>query len=764
MRNTDRRVSKLAQERLADLQNQQKMHLNVQACLVHGQQLLQRPFLMPNQVSLWDKKRQSLEDYGSSLQHIKLELEQRLQDQVNLQRQVMRISQDLRLMVESSLSVDKLNEQLAQYVQQYQEIQANALAASLPKNLLSQLMSDLDETKFRLQQIFDVNHFIANRSAALLAWEEEANLNVAKIKSEWRQFVGASLTYSEAQRQKVEQQEQQLTSLLSRANPASQDLYESKQPASDTSGKNKPAEIDVNAVLHSLEQALESGSLQQALDFDKTLRQADVPIRGDSAPRLLALRNELNRLLDWAKWGGNVSREELIKVADGLTQGELSPADIAKQVGGLRSRWKELDRTSGVAAQSLWQRFDEACGRAYNIADDFFKQQAQLRFENLQLAQTLLVDIDHAINAMPGQSFDWNAQLALINKVKLEWRKIGVIDRKIKARLETEFEQKLATLNEPLQVARAAAIQSRRQLISSVTALNALERDAIDKVKQAQQSWQHAALGSLIGRKDDQDLWRQFRAACDAVFSQRKANAGQQKQQRQQAIVAKEEFCDRLETLINKSSAEIASVLRSAKQTWRDLSAQHRGMDARFDAAIQALEIKVAESLAFERRADLVNLRAKIKLCQQIESASQRGQASGDEQSAARTNLWQKEWDNLARPNSVLIPSALNKLLSQRFNDAVHNRSRLDTKTLAENLVQFEERLLRVELLRNMPSPVELSQRRLQLQIRDLQFSLKNRDMSENYLSNFVVLCTLPVTLDAGLESRFQSILDDSVR
>ena len=764
MRNTDRRVSKLAQERLANLQNQQKNHQDVQACLAHGQELMQRPFLMANQFSVWDKERQNLHEYDSTLQHLKLELEQRLLAQADLQRQVMHIAQELGSMVESSLPVDQLNEQLNSYVRQCQEIQANALAASLPKNLLSQLTLDLVDTQARLQQLAEANRFIAKRSAALQAWEKETHLDLAQVKNEWKQFIGSGLKWCEAQRQQIEQQEQQLTTLLSRATHADQDLHGRKQTASDSAEKNKPAETDVVGLLNSLEQALEAGSLQQALDFDKTLRQFDVHVRGDTAQRLQALRSELNRLLDWAKWGGNVSREELIKVADGLVRGELAPADIAKQVGGLRSRWKELDRTSGAAAQSLWQRFDEACGRAYNIADNYFKQQAQLRFDNLQLAQSQLAEIDQAINAMPDQLFDWKVRDALINKIKLDWRKLGPVDRKLKARLETEFEQKLARLSEPVLAAREAAIQIRLQLIRSVTELKPMERDAVDKVKQAQKNWQQVALSSPIGRKEEQDLWQQFRAACDGVFSQRKANVDEQKQQRQELIAAKEAFCERLESLPDKSSSEIASVLRSAQQQWRELSAQHRGMDARFDTAIQRLEIKLAESQAVARRADLFNLRAKIRLCQQIESADQDGQVLSDAQIAERNAQWQGEWDKLAQPNSVLITPALNKLLLQRFNEAVKNRYLPDQKTAAENLAQFEERLLRVELLRNLPSPVELSQQRLQLQIRDLQSSLKNRDKSENYLSNLVSLCTLPVLLSAGLESRFQHVLEDSLK
>jgi len=80
-----------------------------------------------------------------------------------------------------------------------------------------------------------------------------------------------------------------------------------------------------------------------------------------------------------------------------------------------------------------------------------------------------------------------------------------------------------------------------------------------------------------------------------------------------------------------------------------------------------------------------------------------------------------------------------------------------------ENLAQFEERLLRLELMRGLSSPVELSQQRMQLQVKDLQSALRHRDAAENYLSNLWALCTLPVVLTAQHEQRFQLILDDSI-
>ncbi|PRC92065.1 DUF349 domain-containing protein [Solimicrobium silvestre] len=770
MRNTDRRVSKLAQEKLAALQNQQKMTSAVQACLAQGQQLLENTQLMVNQVALWDKERLALGEHGLSLLPIKVTLDERLQAQLELQRQTLQTSSSLRALVETALPLEQLQAQLAECLQQWQAIEVSPLLASLPKNQFNQLNDDVALAQSHVQQLTQLTQLIAARHEALQVWQTAEQLALENVQKEWKKLALTGAALSDEQQEVVHQQEQQLKLIFARIAPtasASVHKTHTKKIAIEAGENQAVPAIDIKSVLVALEQALEEGSLQQALDLDKTLRQEVLPARGELAQRLQVLRAELNRLLDWAKWGGNVSREELIKVADGLVAEDvaLTAPEIAKQVGGLRARWKELDRTSGTAAKSVWERFDEACGRAYQIADAHFKQQAQLRLDNLTLAQAQLAAIDVVIADLQNQLPDWKTQLAYIQKVKLEWRKTGSIDRKLKARLESEFEQKIQTLSQPLMVAREAAIGVRQQLIQSVIDIAATDREAADKVQLAQQRWQQEALNLPLERKDEQDLWRQFRAACDAVFAQRKANADEQKQRRNLGVVAKQACCEAVEQSLEASlsSAEIMAVLRKAKQEWRDLSVQHRqaGLDARFETALNALETRHSELLLKDKQAELVHLYAKIKLCQQVEAANNAATKLVEPEITEQSAAWQAEWKLLTTSKA---PAELNKLLTQRFNTAlavIKNQQVADAAQVAANLAQFEERLLRVEILRGLPSPAELTQQRLQLQVRDLQSAMKNRDATDAYLSNLYVLCALPVSLKAPHEQRFQLVLTD---
>ncbi len=736
MRHVDRRVSKYAQEKLAEFDYQQKMQLAVEACFRHGQQLLQLPHLLTNQVSSWDKERLSLGHSGAALLAIKAELEHRLHRQLELQRQVMQVISTLLSLTESTDPVQDMQRLLADCEQQVNELHADRLIESVPRNLLLQLDDSLVQAQ-------------AQRSA----WS---------VQEQPPYLPGADLMPPAAATAPVSELEPEPA-------PEPGPGSEPEPEPESAPGSSNPARlvpVDMQALVNELDAALENGNLHQALDIDKALRQTGVRMSGALATHLQTLRVELSRLLDWAKWGGNVSREEMINVAAGLLQAGLAPPEMAKQVGGLRARWKELDRTSGAAPRAQWERFDGACGRAYQVADAYFRQQSQNRADNFQLASALLAGLDSFIAGAEGQTPDWKAYQTRIDRVKTEWRAIGTIDRKLKTRLDAEFSQKIAQLNEPLRALRAQSMEQRRRLIQRVGLIKPADRHAIDQLKQIQQQWKQAAATLSLERREEQALWLEFRTACDAIFAVRQSHADQQKRQKLENQSAKVACCESIENGRFSSSTELLAVIRQAKQTWRNLAGQERqqGLEARFSAALAILEKQFNALLDAEKQHDVTNFRARIRLCQRIESACCATTWVDETDTGRQADFWQQEWNDLIGVKSAWLNGDLARQLAQRFDAALasfKSRRGPDTNAAASNMALLEEKLLRVELLRGLPSPVELAPQRLQLQVRDLQSVMKHRDVREHYLGHFQTLCALPVSLTAPLDERFQRILDD---
>jgi hypothetical protein len=165
-------------------------------------------------------------------------------------------------------------------------------------------------------------------------------------------------------------------------------------------------------MLQQAEQALAEGQLGalqqqlQAIDVLVGPNRATVwpdALRG----RLAALRAEGARLKGWQQWGGARAREDLVTEAEALarhtqaatdseavSKPKLNLTDHAQAIQALRQRWKELDRLSAAAPQTLWQRFDAALQTAHAPVA---AQQAALqaaREENLAAREALLAGLD----------------------------------------------------------------------------------------------------------------------------------------------------------------------------------------------------------------------------------------------------------------------------------------------------------------------------------------------------------------------------------
>jgi hypothetical protein len=321
MRNTDRRVAKLMQGRLDAIRYQQAEHQKAQACLELAQRLLQDEKLTPNQVAELDRQWKIVAEVPSlaaPFEAARAALAARLEAQVNLQRTIIDAMAAVR-----QLPAAPSREEAGQALERYTAAQAGYQQApehsALPRHLLSDYAQALEQARVAL--------------AAPVKPAVEAEPALVAVAPPASAAEPADTPPAARAQQR----------------PA-------KQPA-------VPKETDKKFLetLDAMEAALAQGLLHAAADHDKWLKEHKTRLTPAQTDRLNHVRAELKRLGDWARWGGNVSREELVKAVEELPAQGLAMSELAKKVGSMRERWKSLDAVSGHAPKSLWERFDTAC-------------------------------------------------------------------------------------------------------------------------------------------------------------------------------------------------------------------------------------------------------------------------------------------------------------------------------------------------------------------------------------------------------------------
>ena len=764
VRNTDRRVAKLMQGRLDLLRHANAELARAQACLDGARRLLADDKLSPNQVGELDRQWRTIAvapELAERFDAVRAALALRLEEQVRLQRAMIDALGQLRALASTAQPAEAMRLDLARLAEQHAGHRASPELASLPKNLLAEFELAYAAADGALAQLAQHQAAYAARQAALAEWQgaEPAGLQADSLKRAWNALprLPESELAAELQRQ--------FDTLLAGVTPApvEKPVREARaERGAAVKAVERPAEPQFTEALDGMEAALQQGLLQVASEHDKTLRETKgVRLTPAQAERLNAVRAEFKRLADWARWGGNVSREELVKAAEEMPAQALGMTELAKKVGSLRERWKSLDTLSGSAPKSLWERFDAACGVAYAPAAAHFKQLGEERHANADKARELIAEA----GALAAATVDWKLVAAALQRLRQAWTRLGPIDRKDKKRLDGEFGEALAALAAPLERERQLEGARREQLIAEVGALKPNERNTVDMLRALQDKWQELAKALPLERRVEQALWQRFRAACDQVFAQRKESAQAADGERRAHLEAGEALCAGLEQAEiaddsdKRQAAAIATLLREARQAWSALGpvprASEQQLEQRFQSALAGLQARADAIAQRAGTAQASALRDKLRLCQALENTLLQDDAGTG--AGAEAVDWSARWSALPP-----LDTQFEKALAARFQAA---RQALDgarasyAVTLEHNRARLRDEVLRLEIVAGVDSGAEFARERLKLQVEVLQSSLKSGQKPVSHAAQLLALAAMPALADERTTGRIEVLL-----
>ena len=749
IRNTDRRVAKLMQSRLDAMRHHQAELERARASIEQANTLAADDKLSPNQVAELDRRWSviSAPELTPEFDQVRARLGQRLEAQVALQRAMIDRLNALRQLGASGLPAPELGTQLAQLAQAQAEALAAPEHASLPRSLVNEFEIEHARVKTSLGAIEKGQSALAAREAALTEWEAapRESLDAERVRRAWQQFAALPANAPASLQERFD-------AILAALPQPVQKVKELRPPP-----KVAGASAEFLATLAALEAALQHGSLAAAADCDKLLKDSKgVRLTPPQAERLAHARAEFKRLSDWARWGGNVSREELIKAVEQLPAQSHAMGELAKKVGSMRERWKALDALSGAAPKTLWERFDTACTVAYAPAAAHFKQLAGERHANADKAQALVAEaVAEAARLADAGSADWKHVAGTVQRLRLAWSHLGAIDRKEKKRLDLAFADALNVLQGPLEERRKMEAAGREELIEQARAINPHDRHAFDALRALQERWQEHAKALPLERKTEQALWQRFRAACDAVFASRKESAHAADAERRAHQEAKEAVSARLEAAAAGIEPGAAGkLLREAAADWHAIGPVPRANEARIEKRYHAAVAAIQHHADIARRnaglAQANALREKLRLCQALESTL----AEGKEIAPAQ---WTTRRDSMP-PLGADYEKALDARLRAALDAAASDSREQYVRVLEQNREQLLHEILRLEIATGVDSGPEFARERLKLQVEVLQSSLKSGQKPVTQSAQFLQLCAMPAMADARTSSRIEHL------
>ncbi|MBR7748332.1 DUF349 domain-containing protein [Undibacterium baiyunense] len=759
-RNIDKRTAKLMQARLEQIHQQEQIEQSALKCLEKADALLEQSVILANQLIDLDKQFAAIaaqsgsesslitDEISKNFKAKRDAIQQRLNAQLDLQRQLLQVSQEIDQT--QDLSNDEIPTRIARWKLILQSAAESDLFASLPKHLLS----DTDAKLNQLEQA-------VNRMRLAKVSNETSHFATPHQSSDEATTVAAIAHTSDDLKSEVKadsQSDLQVTNSV--------ELHQINKAPEVTTQIPAMSLAQLEQNLEKLEAALEQGSLHIARQYERELRHIDIKqnkqkqgqprLNTELKERLSTARSQFAHLVSWAKWSGNVSRDELVNTAEQLASLSLSPQEIVETVSALREQWRQMD-LSGGAPRELWLRFDAACSNVYAPAAQHFQAQAVLRRANLANAEALLsqcrIDVQQHLNDLQ----NWKSLHAKILQMRQSWRKIGPVDRKEKNRLDKEFEELLLALTTPLDQRQQEEIQSREDMIAEVESLDFAQKSSMDQLRSIQQRWQTQAISVPLSRKDEQALWERFRAACDAIFEKKRSLAETADQQRQFNLQAKRAICAELTNANCQDPLQARQLIDSAMTKWRAIGHVPRALEQQLEQElqqqIQKLNTFIADWQARERQRKSEQFFVALDLCQLLEQLV----LQNDDVSAQRDVLV-TQWKALTLNMNKFV-----KALQTRFKFAqtVTSENAKDfEKVIQANASLWDEYCLHLEILLGIDSPTELARERLKKQVEVLQQAMKNGDHQQQLQQLLLSLLSLPTIQTEQRNARLKQLFE----
>ena len=221
------------------------------------------------------------------------------------------------------------------------------------------------------------------------------------------------------------------------------------------------------------------------------------------------------------------------EMAEALAQ-EEDVVEAFKELQKLHEQWKDLGPVAKEYRDAIWERFRAATSVINKRYQAHFEGIKAQQSENLQAKIALCEKVEEIAAKEITSSAEWNALSKQIEEIQAEWRTIGFATRKenqkvyerFRAACDKFYERKRASLNE-FKDTMMANLERKMAIIEEAESL----KDSTDwkatteRLVELQRQWKEIG---AVPRKKSEQIWKRFRAACDAFFTARDNRPGSQ--------------------------------------------------------------------------------------------------------------------------------------------------------------------------------------------------------------------------------------------
>jgi len=266
--------------------------------------------------------------------------------------------------------------------------------------------------------------------------------------------------------------------------------------------------------------------------------EADYQQLSDAQQQALAkdfdfAKDKMADVADWQEYIATPRKQALLAQIQALTVDVAENAihQRANEVKQARAQWNSLGKADPALDDELNRAFDLACEQAFAPCREYFAAQDAIRQENVKQRQQLIAQIEqYQVGSADSKTLEHSLQQFITS-----WQQAGAVDKQQFADLNQKFTDALSPIRQRLMQLQQQSADAKQQLIDKARAALTLEDANLTAkvLKECQQQWK---LAGNAPRKQDQQMWQEFRAICDGFFNARAEQFAQQKHAEQHEL------------------------------------------------------------------------------------------------------------------------------------------------------------------------------------------------------------------------------------
>ena len=267
------------------------------------------------------------------------------------------------------------------------------------------------------------------------------------------------------------------------------------------------------------------------------------------------------------------AKENLCEKAEHLSE-EEDVVGAFRTLQKLHEQWKELGPVSKEFRESVWERFRAATAVINKKHQAFFESQKGNQKENLEAKTALCEKVEEIANTEVQDSTDWNALTKSIENIQKEWKKIGFASKKdnqkvydrFRAACDAFFAKKREFYSE-FKNQMQDNLAKKIDLCEKAEALK--DNDDWKKTSEAfidlQKQWKEIG---PVSRKKSEQVWKRFRAACDAFFDNRDKHFGSMNSEQNENLQKKRDLIEEIRNFEVEDKNDAREALHEFQERW----------------------------------------------------------------------------------------------------------------------------------------------------------------------------------------------------